>query len=136
MPLFEMLTAIFADRLVAELRRGLHHAYVPHEENATRLRGKLLISTHLRLNAAHAERFYVGYDEFEADTWLKWPSQLAIVASLPKARSFNAQTSSTGLPRSLASRCSIDSSQVVELRIARGNTSVPMRLSGVGNGSV
>jgi 5-methylcytosine-specific restriction enzyme subunit McrC len=70
MPLLEALIALFVTRLHNELRRGLDHAYVHHEQNQNYIRGKLLLSEHLRENRQHAERFFVGFDEFVADTWL------------------------------------------------------------------
>lgn len=68
MPLMEVLIKAFVDRLLAELRRGLDHAYLNHEENLPRIKGKLLMNWHVMRNAAHGERFYVGYDDFVSDT--------------------------------------------------------------------
>jgi len=70
MPLLEALMSVFIQRLLAELKKGLDRAYVHRTENAHYLKGKLLISQHIRRNAAHKERVYIGYDEFVADTWL------------------------------------------------------------------
>lgn len=68
MPLMEILIKAFADRLLAELRRGLDHAYLSKEENLPRIKGKLLMNQHVMRNAAHGELFYVGYDDFVSDT--------------------------------------------------------------------
>lgn len=68
MPLLEVLIGLFANHLLEELRRGVDHAYVNREENLPRIKGKILMNRHLLMNAAHRERFYVGFDEFLDDT--------------------------------------------------------------------
>lgn len=68
MPLLEVLISLFANRMLEELRRGVDHAYVHREENMPRIKGKILMNRHLLVNAAHRERFYVGFDEFLDDT--------------------------------------------------------------------
>lgn len=70
MPLIEVLIRLFANRLLEELRRGLDHTYVHREENLPCIKGKILMNRHLLVNAAHRERFYVGFDEFLDDTSL------------------------------------------------------------------
>ena len=70
MPLLEVLIRLFANHLLEELRRGVDHAYVHREENLPRIKGKILMNRHLLMNAAHRERFYVGFDEFLDDTSL------------------------------------------------------------------
>jgi len=69
MPLLDALIGIFVERLMAELLRGLDHAYVHLEENYTCLKGKILLSQHVRHNAVHRERVFIGYDDFVSDTW-------------------------------------------------------------------
>lgn len=66
--LLDALIFAFSERLLDELRIGLDHAYVVREENASFVRGKLLINEHLRRNIGHDERVYVAYDEFVSDT--------------------------------------------------------------------
>ena len=68
MPLLEALLRLFADRLLETLRRGVDHAYVSREENLPLVKGKILMSQHLRVNAAHQERFRVVFDDFMDDT--------------------------------------------------------------------
>lgn len=68
MPLLEQLIAIFAERVLKELRRGIDHAYITQEENLYQLKGKLLIGQHVIKNAAHQERVYCQYDDFISDT--------------------------------------------------------------------
>jgi len=68
MTLMEALIRLFVNRLMEELRRGVDHSYVYREENLPCIKGKILMSQHIRMNAAHRERFYVGFDEFLDDT--------------------------------------------------------------------
>lgn len=68
MPLLEILIKAFAERLLAELRCGLDHAYLDQEENLPRIKGKLQMNRQVMRNAAHGERFYVCYDDFVSDT--------------------------------------------------------------------
>lgn len=70
MTFFEALIAHFADMLNTELSRGIDHAYYYREENLCSFKGKLLVNQHIRHNAAHQERVFVGFDEFVSDTWL------------------------------------------------------------------
>lgn len=70
MTFFEALIALFAEMLNTELSRGIDHAYYYREENLCRFKGKLLVNQHIRHNAAHQERVFVGFDEFVSDTWL------------------------------------------------------------------
>lgn len=70
MPLLDALIAVFADRLLGELRRGVDRAYLHQEENLRVYRGKLRVAEHIRLNCVHRERVFVAYDELVEDTWL------------------------------------------------------------------
>jgi 5-methylcytosine-specific restriction enzyme subunit McrC len=70
MTFFDALIALFADMLNTELGRGIDHAYYYREENLCSFKGKLLVNQHIRHNAAHQERVFVGFDEFVSDTWL------------------------------------------------------------------
>jgi 5-methylcytosine-specific restriction enzyme subunit McrC len=69
-PLSETLAAIFADRLLRELLRGLERNYLLREENLRTYKGKLLLSRHIAKNAGHRERFYCSFDEFSDDTFM------------------------------------------------------------------
>jgi len=66
--LLEALILLFSERLLAELRVGLDHAYTPREESAGFVRGKLLLREHLVRNAAHKERVFIAFDDFMSDT--------------------------------------------------------------------
>jgi len=70
LPMLETLITLFVTRLLRELRRGVEHAYVYLEENRVFLRGKLLLSEHIKRNVARSDRVFVGYDDFTPDIWL------------------------------------------------------------------
>jgi len=70
LPLIEAVILKFAQRLLTELQRGPDQAYLTREENSAYVRGKILLSEHLRRNVVSSERVYVSYDELRADTWL------------------------------------------------------------------
>lgn len=67
MPLLEVFLTCFLDEATRLLRAGLRSDYAEREENLTCLRGRLLLSEHIRRNAAHQERLYVRHDEFHPD---------------------------------------------------------------------
>jgi 5-methylcytosine-specific restriction enzyme subunit McrC len=62
--LFEWFMAAFLNRVKRLVARGLRSAYELKEDNLPVLRGRLLMSKHLRFNAADASRLYVQFDEF------------------------------------------------------------------------
>ncbi len=62
--LFEWFMAAFLNRVKRLVARGLRSAYEIKEDNLPVLRGRLLMSKHLRFNAADASRLYVQFDEF------------------------------------------------------------------------
>lgn len=67
MPLFEILMRQFLEHTAQIVRKGIARTYVQTEENLVYLRGKLRMNEHIRRNATLANRFWCGYDEFEAD---------------------------------------------------------------------
>jgi 5-methylcytosine-specific restriction enzyme subunit McrC len=70
LPVLDALIAMFADRLRHELNRGVYHTYVHREENIQCIKGKLLISEHIKRNIVRRDRVYVGFDEFDCDSLL------------------------------------------------------------------
>lgn len=85
-PMIEALMRVFAQRLLEELRKGLDHTYVYREENGCFFRGKLLVSQHIRHNAAQHQRCYVGFEEFMSDTWLNRILKAACLRLLATSR--------------------------------------------------
>ena len=67
---FDMLSVfvrLFLEDLVRLTQRGLARHYQPVEDNLQCLRGRIQFPQHIRLNAANGTRFYVGFDQFNAD---------------------------------------------------------------------
>ena len=64
MPIFEIYIRIFLNEVFDLYKKGLKSGYELKQENEKFLKGKLLFSQHIKYNFAHAERFFVEYDEF------------------------------------------------------------------------
>lgn len=67
MPLFEIFIADFLRCVSDVVKCGVRSDYSLQEGNLPTLRGKLLMSQHLRLNLCRADRFYTEYDLFSAN---------------------------------------------------------------------
>jgi 5-methylcytosine-specific restriction enzyme subunit McrC len=65
---FELLTRLFASELHTQLRSGLEHSYIHHEDNLPVIRGRWLISRQLAMHPHIRHRFDVSYDEFSPET--------------------------------------------------------------------
>ena len=61
------LSTLFLNNLVLLTQRGLARHYHSEEDNQPYLRGRILFPHHIRENVANRARFYVGYDEFNAN---------------------------------------------------------------------
>jgi 5-methylcytosine-specific restriction enzyme subunit McrC len=62
----DMLTWLadaYITELERELRKGVPAGYVLQEENSLRLKGRLMISAHIRMNSADKTRVYCAFDE-------------------------------------------------------------------------
>lgn len=64
MNLYEIFINMYLQEVRQLVKHGIKSAYVQQEDNLRYYRGKLQVSKHIRENMAHAERFYVAYDEF------------------------------------------------------------------------
>lgn len=69
---FETLIYLYAAGLIDCIQNASHHEYVEREENLPYIKGKLLLSEHLRQNITNQSRFYLRNDEFSADNDLNW----------------------------------------------------------------
>lgn len=65
LPLFEIFIKMYADEVDSLVKKGLKSSYVPEEDNLRFFKGKLMVSQHIKYNAAHKERFYMCYDEYQ-----------------------------------------------------------------------
>jgi 5-methylcytosine-specific restriction enzyme subunit McrC len=66
-PILEVFIASFLDELIKLTSKELRGDYVNKEENATYLKGKLLIKEHIKLNSFNKTKFYCQFDEFNTN---------------------------------------------------------------------
>jgi len=66
--LYHVLVDRFLRLVEGLMREGLQRAYWEEEDNGTCMRGRLLLTRHLRENVVHRERLAVAYPVFDADT--------------------------------------------------------------------
>ena len=66
--LLDILIRLFADRLLAEARRGLPSAYMAQEENLAALRGRLDVIRQFTHNAVRPDRLACRFDTLMPDT--------------------------------------------------------------------
>jgi 5-methylcytosine-specific restriction enzyme subunit McrC len=64
MPLLDIFIAEFLRAVSQVIKHGLRNDYVAKQDHLFALRGKLLVSQHLRLNQHRADRFFTEHDEF------------------------------------------------------------------------
>jgi 5-methylcytosine-specific restriction enzyme subunit McrC len=87
--LHTQLVDAFLDRALFELQRGSDRGYTSEQENLLALRGKLVLSRHVTVNAAQRHRFYCRYDAMTEATpisiCLKQACRALATRSLPLA---------------------------------------------------
>lgn len=66
--LLEVLIRGFADKLLAEVRRGLPRRYLACEDDLSALRGRLDVARQFTVNAVRPDRLACRFDQLEADT--------------------------------------------------------------------
>ena len=64
MNLYEVFIRMYLQEVLQLVKHGIKSGYVEQEDNLKFFRGKLLTNKHIRMNAAHKERFYVSYDAY------------------------------------------------------------------------
>jgi len=67
MPLLEVFIQQFLVSAESVVRRGLRSDYVARQDNLFALRGKLMMSQHLKQNIVRRDRFFTEHDEFSSD---------------------------------------------------------------------
>ena len=67
MPLLELFFGYFLSLLSHLVKKGVVRDYTSLQDNQPFLKGKLIISQQIRKNLIHRERFYVSYDEYNAN---------------------------------------------------------------------
>lgn len=87
--LHDQLVDAFLQRTLFELRRGLDRGYATEEDNFATLRGRLVLSRHVALNAAQKTRFFCRHDVLTEATQislrLKQACRVLVSRALPVA---------------------------------------------------
>ena len=85
--LLELLIRLFADRLLAAVRRGLHRRYCEHEEDLALLRGRLNVKRQFTHLIVRRDRLACRFDELSEDTPLNRVFKAAVIRLAGLARS-------------------------------------------------
>ena len=70
--LLDIFIQQFCTLLFEQIHQGIIKVYITREENLSVLRGRMLMSEHLRSNIAHQEKVYCAYDELQEDNEYNW----------------------------------------------------------------
>ena len=89
--LLDILVRIFADRLLAEARRGLPRHYNAREDDLPALRGRLDVMRQFTINAVRPDRLSCRFDSLEADTPLMRVMKACTVMLHRHARQYETQ---------------------------------------------
>ena len=89
--LLEMLARAFADKLLAEVRRGLPRRYMSCEDDLPALRGRLDVVRQFTRHAVRPDRLACRFDELSADTPLMRIMAAAVTALRKYARNTETQ---------------------------------------------
>lgn len=84
--LLELLVRLFAERLLAAVRRGLPRRYIAREEDLRRLRGKLDITRQITHLAVRPDRLACRFDSLSEDTPLNRVLKAAVARLARLAR--------------------------------------------------
>ena len=84
--LLDILIRLFADRLLAETRRGLPRAYLAHEEDLPALRGRLDIARQFTVHAVRPDRLACRFDALSPDLPLMQVMKACVIVLARYAR--------------------------------------------------
>lgn len=99
MNLYEIFINMYISEVRDLVKKGLKSAYILQEDNLRYYKGKLIVSEHIKHNAAHKERFYVSYDEYRINR----PENRLIKAALLKLQKLTDDNSNAKEIRQLLS---------------------------------
>ena len=91
MPLLEIFIGMFLSEVGKIIKKGIKNDYILKRENQTFLKGKLLVSEHIRKNYIHKEKFYVEYDEYLPDIKVNRIIKSALIKLLKLSKNFKNQ---------------------------------------------
>lgn len=67
MNLYEIFIRMYIQETWKLVKRGIKSDYIENEENLSVYKGKLEVNKHISRNAAHKERFYMAFDEYQVN---------------------------------------------------------------------
>ena len=91
MNLYEIFIRMYIQEAWTLVKRGIKSDYIRNEENLSVYKGKLDVSKHISCNAAHKERFYMIFDEYQVNR----PENKLIKSTLLKLLSISRNTNNT-----------------------------------------
>ena len=91
MNLYEIFIRMYIQEAWTLVKRGIKSDYIGNEDNLSVYKGKLNVSKHITLNAAHKERFYMVFDEYQVNR----PENKLIKSTLLKLLSLSRNTDNT-----------------------------------------
>ena len=68
--LIELLAKFFVQKLQREINKGIYREYINKEENLNFIKGKLLLSSHIKKNHVNKVKAYCSYDEYSENNFL------------------------------------------------------------------
>ena len=91
MNLYEIFIRMYIKESWALVKRGIKSDYISNEDNLSVYKGKLDVSKHITRNAAHKERFYMVFDEYQVNR----PENKLIKSTLLKLLSISRNADNT-----------------------------------------
>lgn len=89
--LLDILIRLFAERLLAETRRGLPRLYLAHEDDLPALRGRLDVMRQFTINAVRSDRLACRYDVLSHDIPLMQVMAVSVLTLRKHARAPDTQ---------------------------------------------
>lgn len=68
--LIELLAKFFVQKLQNEINKGIYREYISKEENLNFIKGKLILSSHIKKNHVNQVKAYCSYDEYSENNFL------------------------------------------------------------------
>lgn len=82
--LIELIAKFFVENLSQQINRGIYLEYINKEENINVIKGKLLLSNHIKKNHSNKVKAYCGYDEYSENNFLNLVFKTACIIILRK----------------------------------------------------
>lgn len=82
--LIDLLSKFFLEHLKKQVGRGFYFEYTSKEENLNSIKGKLLLTNHVKVNYANKVKAYCAYDEYNENNFLNTVLKKACMVILCK----------------------------------------------------